>query len=33
VLETVLPEVVHLQEVQRPLRDILADMYRESAAK
>jgi ABC-2 type transport system ATP-binding protein len=28
-LESVVPEVVHLQEVQRPLRDVLADMYRE----
>jgi hypothetical protein len=33
VLETVAPEVVHLQEVQRPLRDLLADMYREKQAK
>ena len=32
VLETVVPDVLHLQEVQRPLRDILADMYREHEA-
>jgi ABC-2 type transport system ATP-binding protein len=30
VLETVIPDLVHLEEVQRPLRDILADMYRET---
>jgi ABC-2 type transport system ATP-binding protein len=32
VLETVIPDVLHLQETQRPLRDILADMYREHEA-
>ena len=27
----VVPDVVHIEEVQRPLRDILADMYREKS--
>ncbi len=29
-LEPVVAEIAHLREVERPLRDILADMYRES---
>jgi ABC-2 type transport system ATP-binding protein len=30
-LEPVVADVVHLREVERPLRDILADMYRETS--
>jgi hypothetical protein len=30
VLEPVVADVIHLHEVERPLRDILADMYRET---
>jgi len=30
LIEPVVAEVIHLREVERPLRDVLADMYRES---